>query len=329
MLEKRNGMGVAERKDMNTQMLLNLRLGVFGSGRPGDRCAIQEIRAWGGLDPSSDEIPGDVCPVIGHYVSRYQDRLTSGGVSPDEVYEHVTRHLPRLLGSRGADALAERRRWVAIDISVREIAPLWLDLHPDLESFATELRALPEVRSRESAKVAYGVVARARSAVTMVRRGVIGRLMARMGTDVREQLGSIATVMTSGAVSYIAASSDHAGRVDIAPIAASAAGARLEDLAADAASAAIMGIATSATSADLVTIVSIADSVASSPLVARSGEYSRIYAATRAAIRGRWGAKYVAAVAKSHALGGESIQRMLDLTKSEVQAEKREGAMKS
>jgi len=41
-----------------------------GSGAPGDRGAIQEVRAWLGLDPSSDTVPDNVCPVIGAAVYR-------------------------------------------------------------------------------------------------------------------------------------------------------------------------------------------------------------------------------------------------------------------
>jgi len=81
-----------------------------GSGAPGDRCAIQEVRAWLGLDPSSDTVPDNVCPVIGAAVYRADHSTRCDRRALAQV-------LPRLLGSRGSAALTQRRHWaVVIDV---------------------------------------------------------------------------------------------------------------------------------------------------------------------------------------------------------------------
>lgn len=98
---------------------LTLRAGL-GTGAPGDRCALQEVRAWLGLPAASDKIPPCVCPVIGPLAIRANDldAATRAALVP---------LLPRLLGSRGSPALDRRRRWALVDWTIRAAAPVRLD----------------------------------------------------------------------------------------------------------------------------------------------------------------------------------------------------------
>jgi hypothetical protein len=125
---------------------LSLR-GEPGTGAPGDRCAIQEVRAWLDLDASTDEIPGCVSPLVGTLVIRTQDASKAWR---DELRDV----LPLLVGSRGSDALEWRRVYRVLDWSVREAMPAGLDtlateivphdedIAGSIRSDATALRAL-------------------------------------------------------------------------------------------------------------------------------------------------------------------------------------------
>src|SRR5262245_31140546 len=128
---------------------LKLRQGK-GTGKEGDRCAIQERRAWSNLDPASDAIPETDCRVCGRFLIRFQDAITDG-----EVRSRLCAPLlVKLVGSKGSKAVQERRRWIAVDWALREVAPFWLDFCPELTEHAAALRALPEITSREAAEAA-------------------------------------------------------------------------------------------------------------------------------------------------------------------------------
>lgn len=151
-----------------------------GGGQEGDRCSIQEQRAWYGADPQSDEIlPGD-SKVVGRYIIAFQDRLISAGATPAQVYELVGRHLPKLRGSYGSNALEERRSFLLADMCVRELAPMWLELTPDLEPFAAQLRALAPIVDRKSNELAYKTYDAARAAGWKARRKQFDTLEARI-----------------------------------------------------------------------------------------------------------------------------------------------------
>src|SRR6185369_6072983 len=58
---------------------LSLR-GGKGDGQEGDRCSIQERRAWEELNAKLDEIPEGDCPVVGKFMIRFQDGISDSAV---------------------------------------------------------------------------------------------------------------------------------------------------------------------------------------------------------------------------------------------------------
>jgi hypothetical protein len=134
---------------------LHLREGK-GSGAEGDRCAIQEVRAWEGLDPTSDDIPETDCPVIGRLIIGLQDARESWR-------EAIVPLLPRLVGSRGSIDLTRRRAFAAADWAVRNRAPLALDA-AGFKDRARALRGLPMVKDESSARAAAARAAAAYAA---------------------------------------------------------------------------------------------------------------------------------------------------------------------
>lgn len=140
-----------------------------GTGKEGDRCSIQEYRAWWGLDPASDEVPRTDSEVVGRYIIGFQDRLILAGATPEQVYELVGRHLPRLHMSGRGKKLEEHRSFLLLDMMVRELAPLWLELTPELAPFAEQLRALSPITDRKSNESAQPLYDAARSAAWAVR----------------------------------------------------------------------------------------------------------------------------------------------------------------
>jgi len=127
-------------------------------------CAL-EVVAWLAGEHHSDS-PVCVCPAIARFVRRWNDDLPD-----DESRERLLRPvLPRLVGTAGDAALAERRSWIAADWLVREHAPAWLDLTPALAGHADVLRALPPVADRETARAAERAAERATDAARAAAR---------------------------------------------------------------------------------------------------------------------------------------------------------------
>jgi hypothetical protein len=127
-----------------------------GTGAPGDRCAIQEVRAWEGLDPASDGCPPDADPLIVALVIRVQD------ASP--VWRAAL--VPLLLsipGSRGSEALQWRRLYRYADWQIRQVIPALCDRCPELRDSAAALRSLAPIVDRQTAQLAVDQLALARA----------------------------------------------------------------------------------------------------------------------------------------------------------------------
>ena len=102
-------------------------------------CAM-ELASWLAGEPWSDH-PSCACPVIGAFMRAWNDAL------PDaERNELLLPLIPRLVGTRGSDALAERRSLMAADWLVRTHTPAWLRL-AGLTAQADMLAGLPEITS--------------------------------------------------------------------------------------------------------------------------------------------------------------------------------------
>src|SRR6185436_7568364 len=143
---------------------LRLQLGK-GSGAPGERCAIQEVRAWLDLDASTDEIPDCVSKVCGRFMIRFQDSIKDDALR----VKLCAPLLVQLVGSRASSKIERQRAWVAVDWVTREIAPLWLDQCPELGEHAAALRGLPEITSQATADAARPVREAARKAAWALR----------------------------------------------------------------------------------------------------------------------------------------------------------------
>jgi hypothetical protein len=86
-----------------------------------------------------------VCPIVGAFVRRWNDNISS-----DEVRTRI--FLPEVLDlltdTKGDDALMLRRMWMAIDWDIRTRTPAFLRL-AKLEACAVALESLSEIRSQE------------------------------------------------------------------------------------------------------------------------------------------------------------------------------------
>jgi hypothetical protein len=124
-------------------------------------CAMEAV-AWLAGEPHTDG-PSCACPMVRRVVIALNDRATD-----DDMRTRLLRPLlPRIVGSRGSVALMLRRGLVAADWAVRVFSPIALEA-AGLPVEAARLRALPEIRDRETAEqaksAAYRAAARADAA---------------------------------------------------------------------------------------------------------------------------------------------------------------------
>jgi len=147
-----------------------------GSGTPGQRCAMQEIRAWLGLDASSDAIPPCVCPVLGRLIVHLQD-------AREDWRAALVPLLPRLVGSAGDEEVTRRRAYRCADWVCRVAAPAALEA-AGLTDSAARLRRLAPVTDRASARAAEEASgAAAAEAVYAAREGAVSAAVARARMD--------------------------------------------------------------------------------------------------------------------------------------------------
>jgi hypothetical protein len=100
-------------------------------------CALELVSYVAG-EPWSDH-PACVCPVLGAFFRAWND-----GLPDDERNTILKPFLPRLIGTNGGPALAERRALMAADWLIRVHTPAWLRL-AKLDGHADALSALPEI----------------------------------------------------------------------------------------------------------------------------------------------------------------------------------------
>jgi hypothetical protein len=87
----------------------------IGTGAVGSRCAMQEVRAWLGLDPQWDEIPSCVDDLCGALTILIQD-------GHSEWRRSIKKLLPRLVGSRDNEKLYRRESYL-INWALRVATP--------------------------------------------------------------------------------------------------------------------------------------------------------------------------------------------------------------
>lgn len=112
-----------------------------GAHSPSDAqmCAMEAVAFVAG-EPWSDH-PQCASPVIGAFMRAWND-----GLPDDERNALLLPLISRLVGTRGSQALEERRSLMAADWLVREHTPAWLEL-AGLKDQSAMLRALPEITS--------------------------------------------------------------------------------------------------------------------------------------------------------------------------------------
>jgi hypothetical protein len=135
---------------------------------------IMEAVAYMAGEPWSD-MPVCASPVVAAFLRSWNDGLSDHDrdrLLPAAVW------VPRLVGSRGDDAIEERRAYLTLDWLIRVHTPAWLDLVPSLAPHAAALRALPEIvdltvvvravdtlrTARDAAGAAAGAAAKAAAA---------------------------------------------------------------------------------------------------------------------------------------------------------------------
>jgi hypothetical protein len=115
---------------------IKLESGAHGAFEKG-ACAM-ELASWLAGEKYNDH-PECVCPVIGAFMRGWNDSLPD-----DERTALLLPLIPKTIGTRGSEKLAERRALMAADWLVRVNTPAWLRL-AGLDTHADALSALPEI----------------------------------------------------------------------------------------------------------------------------------------------------------------------------------------
>ena len=120
---------------------------------------VMEAVAYIAREPWSDE-PQCVCPTLSTFMRSWNDSLPSNA-DRDRLLKPL---IPALIGTRGDDALAERRSYMALDWLIRVYTPKWLDLVPSLATHAKALRDCEEIADLAGATAAGELTRAARVA---------------------------------------------------------------------------------------------------------------------------------------------------------------------
>ena len=125
---------------MPTQRALNLETLVLQIGQheanETEMCVMEAVAYIAG-EPWSDK-PQCASRAIAYFLRAYNDSVN------DEVRQSLKQYIPRLIGTRGSDAIEDRRSLMAADWIVRVHTPAWLRL-AGLTASADALSSLPEI----------------------------------------------------------------------------------------------------------------------------------------------------------------------------------------
>ena len=137
-------------------------------------CLMEAVAFLAGEEHSAN--PQCACPRIAAFGIRANDAFAD-----DEMR---TRNLlplaKKIIGTRSTKAVEQRREYIALDMSLREIVPLWLDQSPEFTEHAVALRALPEIVDAASYERASKALEAASNAAWEVRRKNIAALEAKI-----------------------------------------------------------------------------------------------------------------------------------------------------
>jgi hypothetical protein len=111
-------------------------------------CLLEAVAHVAGLPHSG--APVCTCPVLAAF-----GRTLNDAIDDDTTRTRLLAPLvPKLLDTRSTPEVERRRAYIAADWVIREIVPMWLDVHPELTEHATALRALPEIVDPATAEAA-------------------------------------------------------------------------------------------------------------------------------------------------------------------------------
>jgi hypothetical protein len=125
--------------ELKTLNIDELHLGSGSHSSAEDGMCVMEAVSFIAGEPFSDS-PQCASPVIAAFLRSYNDSL------PDDQRQALKSWIPRLIGTRGSQALEERRSLMAADWLVRVHTPAWLRL-AGLNVQAEALETLPEITS--------------------------------------------------------------------------------------------------------------------------------------------------------------------------------------
>lgn len=124
-----------------------------------DMCIMEAVAFMAGELWS--DAPTCASPVVASFLRVWNDALFDKDrdrLLPAEKW------IPRLIGSRGDNAVEERRSYIVLDWMVRTNVPAWMDIIPALSKYAAELRALPEIVDSATARSSKPTLLSARKA---------------------------------------------------------------------------------------------------------------------------------------------------------------------
>ena len=124
--------------DFDTERLAKVTTLHNGGHNPGEQMCAMEAVAFVAGEPWSDH-PECASQVIGAFMRAWND-----GLPDTERTELLLPLIPRLIGTKGSEALEQRRAAMAADWLIRVHAPAWLRL-AKLDAQADALERLPEI----------------------------------------------------------------------------------------------------------------------------------------------------------------------------------------
>jgi hypothetical protein len=313
---------VSDTKFLTPEYLASLQLKCgSGTGKEGDCCALQERRRWSGLDSKSYAVPDTDSQVCGRFMVRFQDAIKDDAIRNRLIPPLMV----KLVGSAGSPELESRRSWMAVDWALREVAPTYFDLTPELAEHAAALRALPPITDKASARAAYPIRDAARTAAWNLREKNLGKLREELKKRIPAAdavaaaadaaAAAVAAAAVAAAVAAVAADAA-AAAVAAAVAAVAAAVAVVAD--ADAAAAAAVAAAVAAVAADAAAAAAVAAAVAA--VADGSERYWKVYYAVRDALREHFEKTAKTTLRevslKSWESGAKCLERMLELTEA-------------
>ncbi len=191
---------------------LNLRKGC-GTGAEGDRCAIQEMRAWQGLDASKDACPPDMCPVVHKLIISLQD-------CRPEWRKAIALVLPKFADSKRELAVTVKRAFACADFAVRVCAVNAL-ISAGLNEEAEKLKVLSPIVDQATSRAASGAASYASDASRAASRAASGAASyaASYASDASRAASGAAPYAAPYAASYAAFAASYAASDAVDPVA--------------------------------------------------------------------------------------------------------------